>query len=52
MEDPLKLGELAIWYREFAERADNPAIWEARLKTSKIWNARPTAWKRWRPGAR
>ena len=30
--DPSKLRELAAWYREFAERAGNPAIWEARLR--------------------
>ena len=31
-QDPGKLRELASWYREFAERAGNPAIWEARLR--------------------
>ncbi len=31
MEDPRKLRELAAWYREFAEKAANPSIWEARL---------------------
>ena len=35
MEDPRKLRELAGWYREFAERAGNPAVWEARLRTAK-----------------
>jgi hypothetical protein len=35
MEDPHKLRALAGWYREFAERAGNPAIWEARLMTAK-----------------
>ena len=35
MEDPRKLRELAGWYREFAERAGNPAIWEGRLRTAK-----------------
>jgi hypothetical protein len=35
MEDPRKLRELAGWYREFAERAGNPDIWEARLRTAK-----------------
>jgi hypothetical protein len=30
----LKLRELASWYREFAERTDNPVIWEARLRTA------------------
>lgn len=27
-----KLRELAAWYREFAEKTANPAIWEARLR--------------------
>jgi hypothetical protein len=31
MQNPDKLRELASWYREFAERAGNPAIWEGRL---------------------
>ena len=34
MEDPRKLRALAGWYREFAERAGNPAIWHARLVTA------------------
>jgi len=34
MEDPQKLPELAAWYREFAEKTDNPSIWEARLRTA------------------
>jgi hypothetical protein len=33
--NPERLRELAAWYREFAERAGNPAIWEARLRTAK-----------------
>jgi hypothetical protein len=32
MHDPEKLRELASWYREFAERAGNPMIWEGRLR--------------------
>ena len=32
MQNPDKLRELASWYREFAERAGNPAIWEGRLR--------------------
>jgi len=28
------LRELANWYRGFAERAGNPAIWDARLRTA------------------
>jgi len=34
MQNPTKLRELADWYREFAERAGNPAIWEGRLRTA------------------
>jgi len=33
--NPSKLRELASWYRGFAERAGNPIIWEARLRTAK-----------------
>ena len=40
MEDPRKLRELAGWYREFAERAGNPVIWEARLRTGEGFGAR------------
>src|ERR1051325_10421213 len=29
-----KLRALASWYREIAERAGNPFIWEARLRTA------------------
>ena len=32
--NPRKLRELARWYRAFAERTGNPAIWEARLRTA------------------
>ena len=30
-----QLRQLAAWYREFAERAGNPWIWEARLRRAK-----------------
>jgi hypothetical protein len=33
-EHPHKLRHLASWYREFAERAGNPTIWESRLRTA------------------
>jgi len=33
--EPRKLRELAAWYRAFAERAGNPVIGEARLRTAK-----------------
>ena len=29
-----KLRELAAWYREQAERSENPIIWDARLRTA------------------
>ena len=29
-----RLRELAAWYRALAERAGNPAIWDARLRTA------------------
>jgi hypothetical protein len=34
MDQAKKLRELAAWYREFAERAENPAIWDMRLRTA------------------
>jgi hypothetical protein len=34
-EKQRRLRELAHWYRDFAERAGNPVIWEARLRTAK-----------------
>ena len=34
-----KLRELADWYRCFAERAGNPAIWDARLRTADDFDA-------------
>ena len=34
MKEPEKLRELASWYREFAERSGNPAIWDGRLRTA------------------
>lgn len=34
MSEALKLRELASWYREFAEQAGNPMIWDARLRTA------------------
>jgi hypothetical protein len=32
MDESQKLRELAAWYREFAEKTGNPAIWESRLR--------------------
>jgi hypothetical protein len=32
--NPQNLRDLALWYREFAERTQNPTIWEARIRTA------------------
>jgi hypothetical protein len=34
VDDPIKLRELAAWYREIAEQSGNPAIWDGRLRTA------------------
>lgn len=34
LENPQKLRELAAWYRDYAERANTPWIWEGRLQTA------------------
>jgi hypothetical protein len=34
MNQVQKLRDLANWYREFAECAGNPCIWDARLRTA------------------
>jgi len=34
MENPDKMRELAAWYREFAARAGNSAIWDTHLRTA------------------
>jgi hypothetical protein len=34
MDEARKLRELAAWYREYAERAGSPWIWDARLRTA------------------
>jgi len=37
-----KLRELAAWYREFAEKTQNPTIWEFRLRTAEDLEAAAT----------
>ena len=32
--DSVEVRELAAWYREQAERTENPVIWDARLRTA------------------
>jgi hypothetical protein len=32
--DVEKLRELASWYREYAERTGNAAIWDSRIRTA------------------
>jgi hypothetical protein len=39
MPDSVELRKRAEWYREFAERAGAPWVWEARLKTAKLLEA-------------
>ena len=34
MDRVQRLRHLASWYRKFAERAGEPAIWEGRLRTA------------------
>jgi hypothetical protein len=34
MKPSQELRDLAAWYREFAEKAGNPWIWDARLRTA------------------
>jgi hypothetical protein len=34
VDEPVRLRELAAWYREFAEQSGNPAIWDSRLRTA------------------
>jgi hypothetical protein len=34
MDQAQRLRDLAAWYREFAERTENPAIWDSRLRTA------------------
>ena len=33
-QDSGELRRLAAWYREIAERAENPTVWEGRLLTA------------------
>jgi hypothetical protein len=40
MSEQEELRKLAAWYREFAERAGNPAIWAMRLRTAEQLEAR------------
>jgi hypothetical protein len=34
MDQAQRLRDLAAWYREFAERTENPTIWDSRLRTA------------------
>jgi hypothetical protein len=34
VDEPSRLRELTSWYRDFAKRTGNPAIWDARLRTA------------------
>jgi hypothetical protein len=37
-----RLRELASWYREYAERTGNPAIWDVRIRTAEDLEAEAT----------
>ena len=39
---PERLRELASWYREYAERTANPAIWDVRIRTAEDLEAEAT----------
>ena len=43
MDQAQRLRDLASWYREFAERTENPAIWDARLRTAEDLEKEATA---------
>jgi hypothetical protein len=42
VREPEQLRELAAWYREYAERTGNPAIWHARIRTAEDLEAEAT----------
>jgi hypothetical protein len=42
VREPERLRELAAWYREYAERTGNPAIWHARIRTAEDLEAEAT----------
>jgi len=42
VREPERLRELAAWYREYAERTGNPAIWHERIRTAEDLEAEAT----------
>jgi hypothetical protein len=42
MDNPARLRELAGWYRAFAERTANVAIWDSRMRTAEDLEAEAT----------
>lgn len=50
MTSAQRLRELAAWYREFAEKTENPWIWAARVRMAKALEAEARLVER-RPGA-
>lgn len=42
LSQPERLRELASWYREYAERTGNPAIWDVRIRTAEDLEAEAT----------
>jgi hypothetical protein len=51
MDEPQKLRELAAWYREFAEKTGNPAIWESRLRMAEDLEREAAEMERGKPAA-
>jgi hypothetical protein len=49
MPDPKHLRRLAAWYRKFAERTANPAIWYLRLVTAERLEAEAARLERQEP---
>jgi len=51
MPNSTELRRLAAWYREFADRAGSPVIWEARLLTAMDLEAQADRMEpSWKPG--
>jgi len=44
-QDPGELRRLAAWYREIAERAENPTVWEGRLLTVDALEQEARCWR-------
>jgi hypothetical protein len=43
--EPDALKALAVWYRDYAERTDNPAVWHARLVVAELLEQEPLGYR-------